>query len=205
MALKAHALVKLATIKDLLNISVSDYDSKLEILINMVSRMMIQEIGHNPVYTSYSSKKFDGTGRSILMLPNLPIVEVSSITENGDSLTKDADFLVYADAGYLQRISDGIYNGNPECEWAKGNQNIVVSYSAGYWVQSDPSVDGCIEIPDDIQLACSKQVGIENKRFDAEDWDRTSQSFPDGSISKNIVKLHPQVIEICQKYRRPVI
>jgi len=197
-ALKAHALVKLATIKDLLNISVSDYDTKLEILINMVSRMMIQEIGHNPVYTVYSDKKFDGhgPGRSILLLPHLPIVAVSSITENEITLTEDTDFLVYTEAGYLQRIS---------CEWAEGNQNIVVSYSAGYWVQNDPSVEGCIEIPDDIQLACSKQVGIENKRFDAEDWDRTSQSFPDGSISKNIVELHPQVKDICRKYRRPVI
>ncbi len=194
--LKAHALVKLETIKDLLNISESTYDSKFEILINMVSRMMIQEIGHNPVYTTYSDKKFDGPGRSILLLPHLPIVAVSSITENEIALTEDTDFLVYADAGYLQRIS---------YEWAEGNQNIVISFSAGYWVQNDPSVDGCIEIPDDIQLACSKQVGIENKRFDAEDWDRTSQSFPDGSISKNIVKLHPQVIEICQKYRRLVI
>jgi len=289
MALKAHALVTLATVKDLLQITVSDYDTKLETLINMVSRMMIQEIGHNPVYTSYSSISLDGSGINMLLIPNYPIVAVSSIKENDTSLTEDTDFIIYPDEGYLLKIAADITAGYPTDVWAEGNRNVVISYTAGYkftsivyfdsgseepkiadtlvgatsaaegvvskivlttgawsykygtffydsgvWGDGDAggwiefsSVTGTFEdnenididggnsnvltvdhpdntlwMPDDIQLACVKQVGIENKRFGSEDWDQTSVAFPDGSISRNIVELHPQVKEVCRKYRR---
>ena len=275
MALKAHALVTLATVKDLLQESGPSYDTKLETLINMVSRMMIQEIGHNPVYTSYSSIALDGSGISMLFIPNYPIVAVSSIKENDTALTEDTDFIIYPDEGYLLKIAADITAGYPTDVWAEGNRNIVISYIAGYkftgivyfdsgseepkigdtlvgatsaaegvvskivlttgaWGDGDAvgwiefsSVTGTFEdneninidggtanvltvnhpdntmwMPDDIQLACVKQVGIENKRFGSEDWDQTAVSFPDGSISKNIVELHPQVKEVCKKYRR---
>jgi len=278
MALKAHALITLATVKDLLQITVSDYNTKLETLINMVSRMMIQEIGHNPVYTSYTGISLDGSGTSMLLIPNYPIVAVSSIKENDESLTEDEDFIIYPDEGYLLKIAADITAGYPTDVWAEGNRNIIISYTAGYKFTSivyfdsgseepkigdtlvgatsaaegvvskivlttgawgDGDAEGWIEfsfvtgtfednenvnidggssnvltvdhpdntlwMPDDIQLACVKQVGIENKRFGAEDWDQTSVAFPDGSMSRNIVELHPQVKEVCRKYRRIVL
>lgn len=203
MALKAHALIKSETLKDLLTIEGSEEDKKFEILINMVSKLMINEIGHNPVYTTYTSAKFDGSGTPSLWLDHFPVVSISSLKENGITLTKDTDFVI-GRMGRIVRIAGTVSDGYTESNWAKGNQNIEVTYKAGYYIETDPE-DGAEEMPDDLQMACVKQVGIENKRFGAEDWDRTSMSFPDGSYAKNIVELHPQVKDICHNYRRPPI
>ena len=278
MALKAHALVTLAKLKTQLNISVSTYDTIYENLINMVSRRMIQEIGHNPVYTSYSNVSLNGTGKPRLFIPHFPIVSVSSLKENDVALTENTGFLVSPDDGIILRISSGLSAGFPEANWAKGNRNIVISYIGGYkfadiiyfdsgseepligdtlvgasseaegiitkivlttgiwgsgtaegWVEfssvtgtftenENINIEGGTEnvmtvnhpsttlwMPDDIQMACAKQVGIEKKRFGAEDWDQTAKSYPDGTVSKNIIELHPQVQEICRKYRRQTL
>jgi len=201
MALDDNALITLANLKIYLKVSAADYDTELEMLINMVSPLMLAEIGHNPVYATYTSIKLDGTGRAGLDIPNFPIVEATSLKENGITLTEGTDFLVYKGSGYLKRISGTLEGGYSEAKWGKGCQNIEISYKAGYWVQSEES--GVDEMPKDIQLACAKQAGIEWKRAKAEDWDITAQTFPDGSISKNIQDLHPQVLSICKKYQRP--
>lgn len=280
MPLKAHALVTLATIKILLNIKVSTYDALYETLINMVSRMMIQEIGHNPVYTSYPNISLDGTGRARLLIPHFPIVSVSSLAENDVELTENTQFLISPDDGVILRISGGLTVGFPKANWAEGNRNIVISYIAGYshvrinsiYFDSGSEVpvigtiligassaargtvsgtvhssgkwdvdtaEGRVEfssvtgtftdnelvnvnggtanimtvnrpsttfwMPDDIQMACAKQVGIEKKRFGAEDWDQTAKTFPDGSEAKSIIELHPQVKEVCRQYRRQTL
>lgn len=203
MALKAHALIQLETLKDLLEIEGSEQDKKFETLINMVSRMMINEIGHSPVYTTYTSAKYDGSGTPSIYLDHFPVVSVTTLKENGVTLTENTDFVV-GKLGRIVRISSSVSDGYTEADWAEGNQNIEVTYKAGYYLETDPA-DGAEEMPDDLQMACIKQVGIENRRFGAEDWDQSAKTFPDGSMTRNILELHPQVKEICHKYRRILI
>ena len=193
MTLDSNALITLANLKTYLKIDDTSHDTQLEQLINSVSTLMLREIDRDLVYTTYTDEYLDGSGEEELYLPEWPIVEITSITENDISLTEgeEEDYTVYAAQGYLRKVSG---------KWAAGRRNIKITYKAGYWVASE--VEGVDEMPKDLQLACMKQVGIEWKRAKAEDWDQTSKTFPDGSISRNITNLHPQIEMVCRKYAR---
>lgn len=147
MALKDHALVTLAKLKTQLNIDTTDYDTIYENLINSVSRRMIQEIGHNPVYTSYSSISLDGTGKPRLLFPHLPIISISSLEENDVELTENTQFLISPDDGVILRISSGLSAGFPKANWAEGNRNIVISGIAGFCQVNRIYFDSGSEVP----------------------------------------------------------
>jgi hypothetical protein len=197
MSLDSNALITLANLKSYLQDVEADddsYDTILEMLINSVSTLMQSEIGEPLVYASYTDKYLTGNGTSMLRLPQAPIVAVTSVEEDDWTLTEgvEEDYVILNVAGYLRKTSGQT--------WSKAVHNIKVSFTAGYWVTSE--TEGVDEMPKDIQLACMKQVGIEWRRAKEEDWDQTSKTFPDGSIARNIVELHPQVKDICKKYRR---
>ena len=78
-----------------------------------------------------------GMARRRLMLSRRPIVSVTSIVEDGETLT-GSDYEIDASSGILTRLEDD----EPACwSWSK----IVVVYVAGWSV-----------VPDDLKLAASK-------------------------------------------------
>jgi len=72
-----------------------------------------------------------------LVLPELPVVSVASVVEDGDTLTEGSDE-DYVLAQYGQLIRRGR-------RWAVGPQIVVVTYSHGY-----------DEIPDDVAAVCAR-------------------------------------------------
>jgi hypothetical protein len=62
----------------------------------------------------------DGSGTDALLLPQLPVTEVSDVTLTDEAVT---DFKLNGN-GVLLRDSPGV--------WTKGRQNVVVTYSHGY-------------------------------------------------------------------------
>jgi hypothetical protein len=198
MSLDSNALITLANLKSYLQDVAADndtYDTILEMLINAASTLIQSEIGEPLVYTAYTEKYLTGNGTSLLRLPQAPIVAVTSVEEDDWEMTEgvEEDYVILYDAGYLRKTGGAT--------WSKAVHNIKVSFTAGYYVASQTSTEN--EMPKDIQLACMKQVGIEWRRAKEEDWDQTSKTFPDGSIARNIIELHPQVKDICRKYKRP--
>ena len=208
MSLNSNAVITLENLKVYLHISEDTYDSLLEKLINAVSEDLETRFGWSLIYTSYSSSKLDGDGRKDFYLPGRPVWAVSALTEGDDTLVEDTDYVIKetgSHRSYLRKILSGETYDN-DLVWAKGINNIVISYTAGWWVEGDPAAaDGATEMPEDIQMGVAMQVGLLKKRFDAEDWDVSSQAFPDGSISKNIIELHPFYKEIINKYRRVLL
>ena len=208
MSLNDNALITLKNLKIYLVIDKDTYNPILEKLINAVSQDLENRLGWSLVYTSYSSAAYDGAGEQMLFLPGRPIWAVSALTEGDETLTEDTDFVI-KDAGshlsYLRKIISGLTSENT-LVWVKGVNNIVISYTGGWWVEEDPAEgDGATEMPSDIQMAVAMQVGVMWKRFKAEDWDITGQAFGDGSISKNIVEFHPLYKEVIKHYRRPIL
>jgi len=197
MSLDENTLITLAQLKIYLKETTADYDTILEMLINAASTLMIKEIREDIVYTTYTSQKVSGNGRSLLYVPNRPIVILTTVIESDATLTEDTDFYCHYAAGYLEKA-----NG---ATWAKGIKNIELTYKAGYWVDTDPE-DGTLPMPKDIQQGCMMQVGWWWKQSDKEDWGEVSRNFPDGSSATlfSIVKedLLPAVKQICAKYRR---
>jgi len=77
-------------------------------------------------------------GRRRLFLPELPIIEVTTVTEDGETLTLDTDYKLGAN-GVLFRV------GQP---WSEGYGNVEVVYSHGY-----------AAIPQLIQEICTRAAG----------------------------------------------
>lgn len=73
----------------------------------------------------------DGTGTDVLLLPQLPVTEVSSVEVDDEAVT---DFTV-TDSGLLVHT---------ESVWTKGRQNVVVTYSHGYATNED--------VPSDVRI-----------------------------------------------------
>lgn len=109
----------------------------------------------------------DSTGGTRLFLPELPVIEVSPVVEDGKTLTVDDDYKL-GQWGILHRI--GAY-------WASGIQIVTITYSHGYY-----------DIPDDIIAVCTRaasrayQAGL--KTADAEGVPGVaSKSLGDFSVS----------------------
>lgn len=74
-------------------------------------------------------------GLSRLMLPELPVIEVSQVVEDDEILVVDTDYQL-GQWGILHRVSQN---------WSTGIQNVTVTYSHGYY-----------DIPDDIIAVCTR-------------------------------------------------
>ncbi len=78
-----------------------------------------------------------------LILTNVPVVTLSSVTENGIALVQGTDFEIEARSGLLWRLSNG-----SRCSWTASN--TVVSYTSGYVLPQDM---GTRTLPYDIEDA----------------------------------------------------
>ena len=181
------SLVTLSEIKSYLGIEEKSmtFDSVLVILSAAVQKSFDRETSRTLLRQTYSNLAIDGTGQTILWLPNWPIHTISSIYEDDESLEEGTDFVTYYNIGKLVRINRA---------WSEGNQNIVVTYSAGY---------GDDEIPDDLKLACLKQVAFEWKIQKGSLWGEASRTYPDGAITTySTGQLLPDVREVLERYKR---
>lgn len=77
---------------------------------------------------------FDGTGTDCLVLPEVPVTEVSTVSiDDGTDLTEVTDW-VLGRQGRLLRTS-----ANGAAFWPLGRQNVIVTYSHG-WSEVPESV-----------------------------------------------------------------
>ncbi len=77
----------------------------------------------------------DGGGGTRLYLPERPVTAVAQIAEDGDVLTVIDDYIVGpAGQAVVHRVGSG---------WARGVQNIEVTYTHGYTVIPSPIVHVC--------------------------------------------------------------
>jgi hypothetical protein len=77
----------------------------------------------------------DSRGGTRLLLPELPVVSVASVVEDGEALTVTDDYKL-GQHGILHRVG---------AKWLKGIQVVVVTYSHGY-----------AELPDDVVNICTR-------------------------------------------------
>lgn len=78
----------------------------------------------------------DCSGGYKLFLPELPVVEVVSVVEDGETLTADDDYKL-GQHGILHRVGQ---------DWASGIQVITVTYSHGYSTIPDDIVAVCVRV-----------------------------------------------------------
>lgn len=72
---------------------------------------------------------FDGSGTDALLLPEMPVIQVRSVTVDGEVVT---DFTLRADGVLIRTPGDGT------ASWPEGRQNVIVTYDHGWVAEEIP-------------------------------------------------------------------
>ncbi len=174
MALRPTALVSVAAAKGYCGVesATTTWDTVLETIIDGVSEGFNRFCDRVLAKATHTSIYLDGPERRDLILPNFPVISITSIYEDDVELTEgaDYDYRLYADEGILRRVG-----GN----WAQGDKVIKITYVAGYIaIPISPEVEN---IPADLKLAVLWQIAAEWMAHKNKTWGKTSESKPDGS------------------------
>lgn len=79
--------------------------------------------------------EMDGTGTDALLLPELPVTEVSLVYENDELLVEDVDYKLNGDSLLLRLptlVESGWSTQSIRAVWPVGRNNLEVTYSHGY-------------------------------------------------------------------------
>jgi hypothetical protein len=108
-----------------------------EVIIKTYTKQDIEETSET-VY-------IDGPRNSALLLPQLPVTTVTTVTEDGTSLTVSEEYFLDDEHGVLYRCSGDRYS---PVYWSQGTLNIAVTYTHGYET-----------IPADVKLVTCSAAG----------------------------------------------
>ena len=128
----------LCTVSDVEAIGQLDYESGLEtditnVFIPYVDSAIKRFLGYDIEYNASITEKFDGRERTHLFLKVVPVVSITSVTEDGFTLTQgnDKDYVAFLEEGYLVKTG--------KARWSDAlMQNITVVYAGGF--QTIPDV-----------------------------------------------------------------
>lgn len=122
-------------------------------------------------------------GRQRLFLPELPVIEVASVIEDGETLTvgSDEDYQV-GRHGVLYRVGQN---------WAEGIQIVTVTYTHGYEEIPDDVIDVCTRAAARMYQAGLKSAELEGiagvQAMSLGDYSVTFGSEGGGGVSEGIL------------------
>jgi hypothetical protein len=159
-----NALTTLPDVKTLLGITDSTQDARLELIVNACSRRIEQYCGRTFARASLT-ETYTPSGRQLLILRNYPIVSVSSVVDQGNTLVQGTDYIFspeYANSGFLYRENG--WNGPTvnrdflTTDTVAGKRTIIVTYVAGYYLPADLGyvAGASTSLPFDLNYACAR-------------------------------------------------
>ncbi len=189
-------LVSLANVKAYLDIdsSVTNFDSLINILIQTVSDR-IQTFLNRQLTKTQRTQYFDA-GKSKYYLAAYPLDTSVTFTVvlDDETQTVNDDYYIWSDEGLVE-FDDVTSYIEPK--------QIYITYTGGY-TASETVVGGkttyVLSVPDATEFACLLQVAYMFRR--RADIGLAGVSMPDGSISKMVSGLLPEVKEILMMYRK---
>lgn len=197
MSLRATALVTVAAAKAYCGIetAITTWDSILETLIDGVSEAFNRSCDRTLAKATYTGAYLDGPGTRELVLPNFPVISITSVEEDDLALTEgdEYDYLLYAESGILWRVGG---------DWLLGPKTVKITYTAGYI--AIPGAGETESIPADLKLAALQQVAAEWQAIKNKSWGKLSDSGPDGaSITRfESGQFLREVRQVLERYRR---
>ena len=161
------------------------YDTPLQIIVDAVIAQVKQEVGCDIVTGAYTSEEVSGTGRTDLSLKHWPILTVTTVTDTDSNTYTVGATNDYTIEDFCLRAPSG---------WAKGYENIIVTYTAGR-----------ATIPRDIVLVCYEAIKRRYQQMKGQLQGTTTRSFPDGSVSYSGLgdRFTKEELSILAKYKRP--
>lgn len=169
--LVSYALLTLNDLKASLQIafSTTTYDTSLALMVNEATGMIEKKCHRRFKQTTYTTETYDGTGTKQLWIRNPPIISITLITVDNETISEATDYDDYD--GYRiepqvngHKMEGMLYLSNG---WDKGEQNVEVTYSGGYTT-----------IPDDIRRAAVMMIREWYNMY------RNTQGFKSESIGK---------------------
>lgn len=186
-------LVTIADMKTYLEISSSNFDDLLTLIVEDISSR-IQHFTNRYLKKEERTEYFDvRNSRRDFQLKAYPIDldEDFTASQYGIEDTINSDYYVYEQSGVVRYYTPRNNCNEPKC--------LSVTYSGGY----DEIIVGSetvISVPDDIRRACSRQVQFEFRR--RKDIGVQSVTTPDGSISRAVSnEFLPEVENTLKSYR----
>jgi hypothetical protein len=188
-------LVSLANVKIFLEITSTDHDALLGLLIEHVSDR-IQTFLNRNLEKEYRTKYYN-TGRRKYYLSAYPIDSsaVITITVDTSTQTKDDDFFVWEDEGLIEFDYKTTYTEPKQ---------IVITWLGGYSSSTISVADvskTLLAVPDAVSYACLLQVAFMFRT--KKSIGLSSVTTPDGSIQAlNPTELLPEVKSILMEHRK---
>lgn len=159
-ALATAPVVSLPEAKAFLNITSTTSDDELRRFLAVVTEKGEQETGR--VFGRRAvTANLDG-GWPTLVLPDAPIVSITTVRENGQTVAADGYRVRSAAGGVLERRS-----GYSRIPWAAGAGNIDVDYVAGYTAQPQPDRQGALVL---LKHLWETQRGTVRLNASGDDW-----------------------------------
>jgi len=175
-------LTNLTLVKLFLNIATTDttHDDLLKNLVNWYSRAIESFCNKAFEQTEYT-ETYDGLGSNVLFLDHYPISSVSSL-EIDSVACEDSDYAIYSE-GFI-KLTDGSL-------FTKGDQNVTITYKAGY-----------AQVPGDVQLCCTQLVAMKFKTINSDRIGIASQSFGDQNVGYAISEFPDDIKNILKTYQK---
>jgi hypothetical protein len=205
-AAKSHDLTTLATVKEELGLTTPDASRDRVLaryiaagstaIANYCNRVFAVETVQDQFYPRRDPPMRIATGGvDPIQLTRWPLVSISSLTENGRSLTENADYIANCDLAQLTRYDVNNYP-IPWDEW-----QIVVQYKAGYESIPADLEDACINYVKFRHFSRTRDPGVKEENVQGV----YSAQYLWGTGPGGPGDLPAQVADAVERYRVPVI
>lgn len=131
--------VSAADLSAFLNETVTDDDLITRIALDSACQIIRTAVGQDINLARSDIELHDGNGREVILLRQLPVVEVSMVLEDDVELA-EADDYVLGSSGFLLRRGSSVWS-YLSGSWSVGRQNIEVVYDHGWAITEDDVVD----------------------------------------------------------------
>ncbi len=117
----------------ILDETVSGFDLLTEIALDAACQLVRDDLGQTINLVRGDIETHDGTGRESILLRELPVIDVASVTEDDVELVPDDDYIVDPRKGIIYRRSTTwSYGWSYGWSWPRRRQGIVVIYDHGW-------------------------------------------------------------------------
>lgn len=160
--------------------------AQLSALIRQVEGLIQNYCGWKILSTTYTSRKFSGTGTNSIDLEAFPLTAVVSATMDGDSITSIVD----------QTNAYGCLVTNDDSTFTSGTDNIVVTYTAGFLPGN---------VPADLVYAATYMVILNYNKINTDMFGISKGRFNDTEVTFENTNLPTLVQNVLDQYRLVII
>ena len=201
-------LTTLAVVKTELEITSTDDDAFIDTLIDQASDLCVMHTGRT-FHRQTVTETLPGSGTPLLVLNRLPIVSITSATNNGSTVSSTAYSVDDADAGILfkndgwKRATLSLFHVERH-PTAEGKRDWSIQYAAGYVTPEEAASTGSTlarTLPFDLERACVDTVKSlylrrgEDSRIKKQAVDATAETI------NNNTPLPPSAMRMLERWR----